>query len=199
MKSLFILILFSLSSTSAAMGFGWLECRERIFLGEDDLPELRADLDFWVVVRVLGDCDTERQVKLVRRGKQIQAEVLHPVKKSISEQLELLGKRFPEAEPEALCDLVKLERRVFDETKKPGLPKLVKELEDLSVSPVLEPVIYIHGASYKIWVGSSINLSYFDFEGPPYRRSARQNLHPLDVWSQRLLATVDASCDPEEF
>jgi hypothetical protein len=120
-------------------------------------------------------------VKLIRRGKQIQAEVLHPVKKSISEQLELLGKRLPEATPEALCELVELERNVFTQATKPSLPKLVRELEDLSVSPVFEPTIYIHGVSYKIWVGSSINLSYFEFEGPPYRRSARQRSQRLQT------------------
>lgn len=179
-----------------AMAFGPFECREHLFFSEEELPRLRAEVDSWVVLRVLGDCQSERQVTLIKHPSgRVEAHTVRPVKISVTEQLHSLEKEFPKAQTEELCELVELETTVVEEGEQPALGSLLGELEDLKVSPVFEPVLYVHGVRYKLWVGSSIHLAYFQFQGPPFRADERKgNLHPLEVWSQRLLQMVGASC-----
>jgi len=178
------------------MAFGPFECREHLFFSEEELPKLRAEQDSWVVLRVLGDCKTERQVTLIRhRSGKVEAHTLRPARISVTEQLHSLEEEFPKAQTEELCERVELETIVVQEGEQPALGSLLDELEVLKVSPVFEPVLYVHGVRYKLWVGSSIHLAYFQFQGPPFRASERKGgLHPLEVWSQRLLSIVGENC-----
>jgi len=155
-------------------------------------------LDFWVVVRVLGDCRTERQVTLARdRTGKITLELVRPLGRSIHKQLENLERRFPETDLEELCKRIRIERAQVEAAQR-DLAALISELESMRVSPVFEPVIFIHGVFYEVWVGSSLNVGHFDFQGPPFRRSARkEGVHPLDAWSQKLLSAASATCEPE--
>lgn len=179
---------------------GWASCRDRIFFGSDQTEEMREDYDLWIVLRVLGDCDRERQVTLVRdRDGKLEASVLKPRGKAISKQLDELKAHHPDKEPGELCQMVEVVEDSVDAKKQAELENLVRELESMQISPLFEPVIYIHGVSYEVWIGSSLDLSHFDFQGPPFTKADRkEGVHPLDSWSQRVLMAVGASCKMPE-
>jgi hypothetical protein len=191
-----ILFMSGLLLATKVLAFGPVECRDQLFFNENELSALRSQQDSWVVVRALGDCETVRQVTLMESATgEIQAEVLRPVGGSISEQLKRLEGRFPETQPEELCHSVKIKKMIAGPEKNRDLAALMSDLKHQRVAPVFDPVIYVHGVGYKIWIGSSINLSFFDFEGPPFRHQDRLgDLHPLDTWSQKLLSLVGANC-----
>lgn len=202
MRPAFFLLLAATATMLApaeARAFGTSDCRDVIFFTNKDISLLRAELDFWVVVRVLGDCRTERQVTLVRdRTGKITLELVRPLGRSIHKQLENLEHRFPETGLEELCKRIHIERTQVEAAQR-DLAALVSELESMRLSPVFEPVIFIHGVFYEVWVGSSLNVGHFDFQGPPFRQSARkEGVHPLDAWSQKLLNAASAGCEPEK-
>jgi len=154
-----------------------------------------------MLVRVYEDCPVERQVLLeLKKSKEILATVTRPERCSIDAQIDNLRKRYPGKADTELCELLQVKSWTVSSTKIPKLKRLVDELLDIQVPVAFDPDLVVHGVRYSIWISRLHNRSYYEFQGPPFRRSARSgSLHPLDRWSQELLRTLDIACSLEEF
>ncbi len=196
-RSFGVLLLACALDFAPAWPTGSPPCSEAGFFSERDVASARELHDFWVVVRALGDCEVERQVTISRSASgAIEAKVLRPHSGSVAEQQAEQGPPAGDILPSGPCRPVEMETIAITAVTKAELAPLLAELESMAISPVFEPVIFIHGVTYRVWVGSSLNVSYFDFEGPPFRRSARQGpLHPLDRWAQELFRALGVACD----
>lgn len=196
-RSLGVLLLACALDLAPAWPTATPPCSEAGYFSERDVASARELHDFWVVVRALGDCEVERQVTVLRSASGvIEARVLRPRGGSAAEQQAEQGPPARGIVPSDPCRPVEMEAIVITAATKPELAPLLAELESMAISPVFEPVIFVHGVTYRVWVGSSLNVSYFDFEGPPFRRSARQGpIHPLDRWAQELFRVLGVACE----
>ena len=192
------------SATLLLIGTGSLgaqPCWDSVFLAREDFENRSAGASFTMVVRVYEDCPVERQVFLERDDSgEILATITQPERQSIDTQLESLRQQYRGKSDTELCDLLQMKSWTVSSKKKPRLKGLIDTLLDLEVPVAFEPEIVIHGVRYSVWISRLHNRSYYEFQGPPFRRSARSGtLHPLDRWSQELLGTLGISCELEKF
>lgn len=70
----------------------------------------------------------------------------------------------------------------------------LSQLQGLQISPILEPILWLHPVRYKFFIMTPYTESIYRFLGPGYPRSVVDSLHPLDAWAQETLLGMGLSC-----
>jgi hypothetical protein len=193
---LFVLLILGIPQPAEA-----LDCWEKVYLQRDEFASLSAGKSLAIMLRVYEDCPKERQVLLISESSSvISATILEPVGASVSQQIDSLRLKYKDKETSELCGLLQMKSRSVSSEEIPELKPLVDKLIEIRMSPAFQPEIIIHGVVYSIWISRLTNSSFFEFHGPPFRRSARSGaLHPLDTWAQEVLGVLGLACRPENF
>lgn len=160
---------------------------EPAFFEDTGVAAMNREFDLWLVVRVFGDCEAERQVTVGRRGEKLEAFVLLPAAESTSSSSEASG------------EVDRLVRRDLSPEELQRVALLVDELESADFEIVPDGTLFLEGVHYTLWIGAGINLTKLSFHGPPNRRTARQDIDPLDAWIQELLRSLNIHCEPADL
>lgn len=185
-------------STAVVLGEPWEErlydrCLNELFRRPEEDSDFRATRELIVTLRVSDDCGHERQVSLFQdRSAGIQGLAL-----SLPEALrqQLLTSTGGDERSEDRCgSVVKKETRI--EGRDADLRRLADKLRALEISPVLEPVIYLHGVDYQIWTSSVGSESYFRFSGASSGSGVSET--PLESWAREFLVVAGLECPQEQ-
>jgi len=172
-------------------------CFQQLLARPEESPGFRSTHDLVVTLRVVDGCRFERQLTLYTMPEGgARGQVIEVVGASIRGQLRELRKGSPNADLTSLCSSVRVDRKEIPPLA--VISALLEELRALSLSPVIEPVIHLHGIRYTLWVTAVGNESYFDFSAPGADSPTAECRHPLDRWAQRVLWAAGLQCEPWE-
>jgi len=182
---------------SSAMGsepdlvdYGQYEaCVERLF--QPPAPSVTMENELVVSVGIVADtCDAQIQVKL------IQATMGDPVSVRV-----LLA--YPESPPalgnaESVTDQgCPMVRELIPSGKDLPSEELRSHVEDLAalrLSPVPDPIFWLHGLRYDLWLTSPHAAIEFHFWAPASQMPGESGLTELDTWIRRLLGLLRLNC-----
>lgn len=160
-------------------------CLDKLFSRPEEDPDFSSSHSLVVSLRVFDDRRKERQVTISERGSRGMQVVALTFDRSLSESLKACTAVAGSCD--SCCDGIAV-RRSVDDGDNPTVRALLDELRALSISPVTQPVIYLHGVLYEIWITSVGNQSYFSFAGPDPQRA--EPFEPLESWARRVLEAV---------
>lgn len=172
-----------------------IEKRLKQFLDEQRGKEARLRVE----VRILDDdCGATIQAVLVETPDgQVSAKALAADHTVVTRQIQQLLEESPKTSDTSLCTSIALSERLVSSVEDPTLLELTGRLKSLTLSPVLEPLLIIHGLQYEIRVESGISEARFFFHAPGYPRPREESLHPLDRWSEALRDLLGLQCKDE--
>lgn len=173
-----------------------IERRLERFLEEQRREEARLRVE----VSILDDdCGKTIQAVLVETPEgQISAKALAAEHIIVTRQIERVLKESPEASETSLCTRIALVDRLVSSVEDPTLLELTERLKSLRLSPVLEPLLIVHGLQYDIRIESGISEARFSFHAPGYPRPRTESLHPLDQWIGTLRELLGLQCEHED-
>lgn len=117
-------------------------CLNEVFRRPAEVPEFRATHALVVTLRVSDDCRYERQVSLYQdHSGEIQGSAVS-LPKALREQLMAAVRRG--VDRTEWCKSV-VRKEVTFHGREADLGRLVEGLRTLTISPVLDPVIFLHG------------------------------------------------------
>lgn len=164
------------------------DCLDHVLNRPEIEPNFGATHELVVTLRVFDDCRKERQVTISEdRSGKLEA-VIVTLEASLRHAL---NECTPEEPCEECCGRIRSHRFSMEDADG-KLRGLISELRVLAISPVIEPVIYLHGVRYELWITSVGNESYFRFSGPdPQSAEASE---PLEAWARKLLTATGLTC-----
>jgi hypothetical protein len=164
-------------------------CVERLF--QPPAPSVTVENELVARVEIVADtCDAKIQVIL------IQAAIGEPVSVRV-----LLA--YPESPPplgpaesviDQSCPMV---RELIPSGKNLPSEDLQSHVEDLAalrISPVPDPILWLHGVRYDLWLASPLAAIEFHFWAPASPKPGKSGLAELDIWIRRLLGLLRLDC-----
>jgi len=188
----------SIPAVAVGQGSGYEQCLDTLFPRPELSPQFRLTNEVVITIRA-NDCDIERPVTIYRDGKgQVGALTFYAEGDSIYDQLQALGKsRMNEVTP-TICKQIRIASLRKSAEEVPGLIDLVTEFKKMRISPVLEPILYVHGSWFKIWVTSVANQSCFEFQFPSQPSKDDTREFPMAGWCKKVFKVLSVECDDLE-
>lgn len=156
-------------------------CRRMLFGDLEDFRYIGAE-GIVVVLSNLDPSGLESQVVVEKRHDEQAVMRVTTLGVPLVDQLAAVHADAPSTSPDDACKKV---QSTFTVTEDPRLEKLLMELRDISMSPVLVAPFVIHGSSYKLWIFAAATESHFQFLGPG---SSASRVPSLQAWSDQLLS-----------
>lgn len=104
-----------------------------------------------------------------------------------------LRQRQPNLPSRELCRAVQY--RTEKLRGKSSVPQdLAADLKALRASPVLAPLLVIHGIQYEVRIEAGVSESTFSFQAPGPPRSEADSVHPLERWSHSVRDALGLVC-----
>lgn len=171
-------------------------CIEERF--SDFLKEMRTqEVSVRVEVRVLDDaCGQSLQLVLLQTPDgEVSARGLVADHLRASERADQLLRKNPDLPRSRLCHELPLKAASTTPSDLVKLSQLVQRLRGLRISPVLEPLLVLHGSQYEIRIESGVSEARFSFYGTEDTSSEASPQRPLERWSQDLRSVLGFQCD----
>jgi len=168
------------------------ECVRRLF--KPPGPSVTKQNELVVIIRVVDDaCEAQIHITL------IQAKVAHPVSVRIllayPESAPPIG--IGESVPDQDCPMVRARAPSAEEVPLEELRSHLERLAALRLSPVPEPVLWLHGIRYDFRIESPHATTEFHFWAPANPRPGSFRLQELDLWTRQLLELLQLDCSDE--
>lgn len=147
-----------------------------------------------------GVCEqTVQLLALQTPDEEVAAEALVADHNAVLEQIYRLRLQSPDESLNALCGSVELPRVKPQDPQVSSLAELLSDLRDLQITAVPEPILVIHGVSYRIRIESGISETTVYFQSPQHPRPTEQIQHPLGRWAERLRGLLRVACRQDEI
>ena len=163
----------------------------------DFSKEMRApEASLRVGVRILDDaCGQTLQIVLVQTPDgQLSARAIVADHLKASERADQLLRQNPDLPRSRLCHELPLKSVSTAPSDLVKLRQLVQRLRGLRISPILEPLLVLHGSQYEIRVESGVSEAKFSFYGTEDTSSEDSPQRPLERWSQDLRSILGLQC-----
>lgn len=170
-----------------------IELRIRDFVEE----ARRREASLRVEVEILDD-DCGQTVELILwqgPNSDVGASGLLVDHETLLREVSEIRRKHPGWSEHAACEAIPLTHVEAEPDTVPKVRELAADLQALTVHPILEPLLIIHGLQYELRIESGISEARFFFHAPGYPRPTAEELHPLDDWSQRLHDLLGLACD----
>lgn len=156
----------------------------------------RIEAALRVDVRILDDtCGQTIQLVLLETPEgEVTSKALVADHESVVRQMTVLRDQNPDLPLTVLCKALELKTVREPEHGAGTLGRLLSDLRALRVTPVLEPLLVIHGVSYNLRIESGISEATFYFQAPVDRRPAAGPPHPLGRWAEDLRSVLGVTC-----
>src|SRR5690606_1786621 len=140
-----------------------------------------------VVLRHLASDGVETQIVIAKQGEQPPTtRVTRLIEKGMMDQLRAMHAEDPRISPGQACQ--KLHVEAFEIKNKALAAEAIARLRQMSLSPVLEAPLVIHGSFFRIQVFAiSTESGFYFFE----HDSPDESSNPLHIWSDWLLSRVN--------
>lgn len=165
------------------------ECVKRLFKLPG--PDITTRSELVVSIGVVDDaCQAQIHITL------LQAKAGHPVSVRVllayPESAPPIGSG--EFVPDQDCPMVRERSQSSENVLGDELSSHLEKLVALRLSPVPEPVLWLHGIKYEFHLKSPHATTKFDFWAPANPKPGEFRLHELDLWTRQLLELLQLDC-----
>jgi hypothetical protein len=163
--------------------------------GSSEVDNFPKNVQWLITVRILPPFPDESEFKFSIRKRYDGAEalVIVPDKNSIRAQAGELRKRYPSASVEELSRLVAIRRWTVTDKDCPELQALLREYEQMNISPVVADDLSMDRVTYEFWSqGAWGNSMELVLGGPSSNNSPTK--FPLVRWAEKVRRVLQQKC-----